>query len=325
MKSQSLNRTLALVGLGMGTGLLSLPDAQASDAIDFPFDPVIGETRTYQVEKTRETHRNGTITKNTLTMSVPITVRATDQDGLEMEVTYNDIDVVGAEAGDKNTALAAGLAKLTEGFVFHYRASPTGVPITLSNMDAVQADLLPAVFERLDDIIAQYSSDPQIAASLAPIRQAFANMTPQAGAQMTLRDIQPIFALTGLEMPETGVIEINNDVPWELTGSNLKAVGEIKLIDSTDEQATIELHQNYTRESVRNGIAFLMAQTAGMDKASMERATKQIRAWEDYDIQTDITATLPRTGSWPQRVDHTQTFIAAGQKQITQMTFILQD
>lgn len=325
MKSQSLNRTLALVGLVMGNGLLSLPEALASDAINFPFDPVIGETRTYQVEKTRETHRNGTVTKNTLTMSVPITVRAKDQDGLVMAVNYNDINVAGTDSGDKNPALAENLAKLTEGFVFEYRASPSGVPITLSNMDAVQADLLPAILERLDDIIAQYSSDPQIAASLAPIRQAFANMTPQAGAQMTLRDIQPIFALTGLDMPETGVIEINNDVPWELTGSNLTAVGEIKLTENTADQATLKLHQNYTRDSVRNGIAFLMAQTAGMDKASMERATKQIRAWEDYDIQTDITATLTRSGGWPQTVDHTQTFIAAGQKQITQMRFTLQD
>lgn len=320
MNLQILNRILlAIVILPVVVG-----SALANNGMTrFVFDPAVGETRTYQVVKTRETHANGEVTRHSFTMSVPITVIEKNAEGFILEATFNDITQTDPFSSLDQDTLVADLARLTEGFALQFQASETGVPIAMSNMDALKAELLPSVFAKLDDIATKHGSTPRVSATTQQIRQNFENMNARTAAAITLRDIQPVFIATGLEVPTNEPQPINKEVPWELTGSNLVAVGKIEIAALNNHEATIRLNQNYTRESVRNGIAFLLAQMAGMDKASMERATKQIRAWEDYDIQTEFSATLPLSESWPRRIDHTQTFIAAGQKQITNLTYRL--
>ncbi|WP_336079758.1 hypothetical protein [Thalassospira sp. CH_XMU1448-2] len=323
---QPLLRVLTIIGMTICVATPGVMSATAGETVSFPFDPATGESRLYDVVKTRETRRNlqsDQTSTNRLTMSIPITVTGKDDQGFEMRASYNDIAITAPDADDPAYRLATGLARLTEGFGFEFRTTDTGVPVALTNMEAVKTDLLPRVFAKLDDVIAHYTDNPRMAATLDPVRQAFANMSAGAGVQITLRDVLPVFSVTGIELPLNEPLAIHREIPWELTGSNLVVTGEMKITAINEDQATLTLSQSYTRESVRNGIAFLLSQMAGMDKASMERTTKQLRAWEDYDIQTTITATLPRSGGWPTQIDHHQTFIAAGQTQTTRLSYRL--
>ncbi|WP_286830746.1 MULTISPECIES: hypothetical protein [Kordiimonas] len=307
-----MQKLLIILTLIFSTSAACVADAEAeAEWITLPFAPAVGDTVRYQIRKQDIAEGAKAHTKPVGLTDVSIQYLGEKPDGHVYLLTYDRIRPEDPELA-KIPAIQQMLG-MFEGISLEYLADETGTPLAIRDMDHVRKWLLGPALE----VLTKHETSEDKSQG---IRSFFMNLGPEQAAEMLLKDITPIFSVTGIDLLVDEPLEAEGTVPWHMTGTELAITGQSTIIAMTDDLLTLEIRQGYSRESVLAGVEALAKRVLpDMPPEKTEEMQAQLQALKSFDVRQSIDATVSRSSGWPLEVKAiSETDMGMAKRTITQ-------